>query len=144
MHPVHTRPVLASLLGHVNLLLAGTDELAWLSGRDDIDDATAWALDQGPQVVVVKDGARGARATAGTGTAEAPGVAVDAVDPVGAGDAFAAGFLSALLDGRTVEQAMSEANSVAALVVAAPGDTEGLPDPALRDAFTGQHGTVHR
>ena len=39
---------------------------------------------------------------------------------------------------------MAEANGVAALVVAAPGDTEGLPDSALRDSFTGQSGTVQR
>ena len=48
MHPVHTRPVLASLLDNVDVLLAGADELVWLADRDDVDDATAWALDQGP------------------------------------------------------------------------------------------------
>jgi 2-dehydro-3-deoxygluconokinase len=144
MHPVHTRPVLASLLGNVDVLLAGGDELVWLADREDVDEATAWALDQGPRLVVVKDGALGARATAATGTAHAPGVPVHSVDPVGAGDAFVAGFLSGLLNGRTVEQAMAEANGVAALVVAAPGDTEGLPDGALRDSFTGQSGTVQR
>jgi 2-dehydro-3-deoxygluconokinase len=144
MHPVHTRPILASLLDNVDVLLAGGDELVWLADRQDVDEATAWALDQGPRLVVVKNGAQGARATAAKGTAHAPGVPVHSVDPVGAGDAFAAGFLSGLLNGRTVEQAMAEANGVAALVVAAPGDTEGLPDGALRDSFTGQSGTVQR
>lgn len=144
MDRVHTRPVLASLLGGVDVLLAGADELVWLADRDDIDVATAWALDQGPRLVVVKNGVRGASATGTTGTAHIPAVPVDAVDPVGAGDAFAAGFLSGLLNARTVEQSMAEANCVAALVVAAPGDTEGLPDAALRDAFTGQSGTVQR
>ncbi len=144
MHPVHTRPVLASLLHDVDVLLTGRDELVWLADRQDVDEATAWALDQGPRLVVVKDGARGATATATTGTAHAPAVPVHPVDPVGAGDAFAAGFLSGLLSGRTVEQAMAEANAVAALVVAAPGDTEGLPDTALRGSFTGQSGTVQR
>ncbi len=144
MDRVRTRPVLASLLDGVDVLLAGADELVWLAERDDIDGATAWALDQGPRLVVVKHGARGASATGPTGTVHLPAVAVDAVDPVGAGDAFAAGFLAGLLNARTVEQSMAQANSVAALVVAAPGDTEGLPDAALRDAFTGQSGTVQR
>jgi 2-dehydro-3-deoxygluconokinase len=129
MHPVHTRPVLASLLDNVDVLLAGADELVWLAGREDIDEATTWALDRGPRLVVVKDGARGARATDATGTAHFPAVPVDAVDPVGAGDAFAAGFLSGVLNGRTIEKAMAEAHGVAALVVA---------------TFTGQSGAVHR
>jgi 2-dehydro-3-deoxygluconokinase len=144
MERVRSRVVLASLLGDVDLLLAGADELAWLADRDDIGDATAWALDQGPRLVVIKDGARGARAGDGTVSVDVPAVPIDAVDPVGAGDAFAAGFLSGLLNGRTVEHALTEAHGVAALVVAAPGDTEGLPDAALRDAFTGQTGTVDR
>ncbi len=143
MHPVRTRPVLASLLENTDVLLAGTDELVWLAGLDDVDDAIAWALDQGPGLVVVKDGAQGP-ALSTTGSVHVPAVPVAAVDPVGAGDAFAAGFLSGLLHGRTVEKAMAGANAVAALVVAAPGDTEGLPDAALRDAFTGQSGTVQR
>ena len=46
MHPVHTRPVLASLLDNVDVLLAGADELVWLAGLEDVDDAIAWALDR--------------------------------------------------------------------------------------------------
>ena len=42
MDRVRTRPVLASLLGGVDVLLAGADELVWLADRDDIDGATAW------------------------------------------------------------------------------------------------------
>lgn len=144
MHRVRTRPVLAALLHHVDILVAGADEVAWLADRDDVGDATSWAMDQGPRLVIVKDGARGATATASTGTVQVPALVVDAVDPVGAGDAFVAGLLSGLLNGHTVEQAMTEAHSVAALVVAAPGDTEGLPDAALRDAFRGLSGTVYR
>ncbi len=69
-------------------------------------------------------------------------------DPVGAGDAFAAGWLSARLRGLDHQQALAEAACVAALVVQAPGDIDGLPTAAARDralaAFT--HGTdpVHR
>ncbi len=41
MDRVRTRPVLASLLGGVDVLLAGADELVWLAERSDIDGATA-------------------------------------------------------------------------------------------------------
>ena len=76
MHPVHTRPVLASLLGHVDVLLAGGDELAWLADREDVDEATAWALTRAPSRSGEKrrPGARATAATpAGTATAHAPG-----------------------------------------------------------------------
>lgn len=49
--------------------------------------------------VVVKRGAAGAVSAGPDGTVEAPGVPVTAVDPTGAGDAFAAGFLAAWLSG---------------------------------------------
>jgi len=48
-------------------------------------------------------------------------------DPVGAGDAFAAGLLSGLLDGLPVTKAVRRACAVAALVVEVKGDFEGLP-----------------
>jgi 2-dehydro-3-deoxygluconokinase len=144
MHRERTRPVLAGLLANVDVLIAGADELAWLADRESIDDATAWALDVGPRLVVVKDGEHGARVSDKAGTASVAAVPVAVVDPVGAGDAFVAGFLSGLLQGRPVTQAVAEAHTVAALVVTTPGDTEGLPDAALRDAFTGQVGKVHR
>jgi 2-dehydro-3-deoxygluconokinase len=57
-------------------------------------------------------------------------VPVNAVDPVGAGDAFAGAYLAARLRGaRPLESARLGA-TIAARVVAAAGDTEGLPDAA--------------
>ena len=92
----------------------------------------------------MKDGANGAWATDGRSTWSAPGVPVRAVDPVGAGDAFAAGFLSGILRGTGPGQAMVEAAAVAAHVVTTPGDVEGLPDPRLRDRMLGPADQVHR
>jgi sugar/nucleoside kinase (ribokinase family) len=54
-------------------------------------------------------------------------VPVDAVDPVGAGDAFAAGFLSGWLDGAGVKQCLQRGNLVGAMSVQVPGDVEGFP-----------------
>jgi hypothetical protein len=49
--------------------------------------------------------------------------------------ARAAGLLSALLRQKPVDRALREAAAVAALCVAAPGDLDGLPTAAERDAY---------
>ena len=50
------------------------------------------------------------------------------VDPVGAGDAFCAGFIAGRLDGVDLETALRMGNACGALAVAAAGDQAGLPD----------------
>jgi 2-dehydro-3-deoxygluconokinase len=57
------------------------------------------------------------------------------VDPVGAGDAFAAGYLAGHLWGMPAEQRLRVANAMGALSVATLGDYEGLPDEDELRAF---------
>jgi sugar/nucleoside kinase (ribokinase family) len=54
MHRERSRPVLASLLSDVDVLITGADELTWLAGYERVEEATAWALDAGPRLVIVK------------------------------------------------------------------------------------------
>ncbi|MFL6516509.1 MAG: PfkB family carbohydrate kinase, partial [Bacillus sp. (in: firmicutes)] len=54
---------------------------------------------------------------------------------VGAGDGFAAGFISGLLDGLSLHQAVEKGNGVGAMVTMIPGDFEGLPDNQELKAF---------
>jgi 2-dehydro-3-deoxygluconokinase len=73
---------------------------------------------------------------------------VPVIDPVGAGDAFAAGYLSGRLRGLPEPRALAEAACVAALVVQAASDTDGLPSAAGREralaAFADGADSVHR
>ena len=52
------------------------------------------------------------------------------VDPVGAGDAFCAGFIAARLDGSDLAGSLEIANACGASAAAALGDQTGLPDRA--------------
>ena len=52
------------------------------------------------------------------------------VDTVGAGDGFAVGTLSALLEGKTLVQAVQRGNKIGSLAIRAIGDSEGLPTRA--------------
>lgn len=109
-----------------------------LVGADDADaigveDPIRWAHELGAHTVVVKDGARGAVESEDGVLLHQPAIPVPVVDTVGAGDAFAAGWLSGWLRGVDRERRLAEAVAVAAAVVATRGDVPGLPDPAARD-----------
>lgn len=132
--PERAAEILRPLAARADIVLTGEDEAAVLSGRADPRAATEWFLEQGAALVATKAGASGARVTDGTGTWERAAAPVHAVDPVGAGDAFGAGFLSAWLRGLAAARCLEEGVAVAGLVVTVPGDTDGLPSPSERDA----------
>ncbi|MCM4077564.1 sugar kinase [Paractinoplanes hotanensis] len=88
-------PVLRRLADRAAVVFVGLDEAQTLWGADRPEDVRA--LLPGPDVLVVKDGALGATSFHPGGTTFEPAPPVDVVEPVGAGDAFAAGYLAALL-----------------------------------------------
>jgi ribokinase len=72
-------------------------------------------------VVVRKRGERGAEALDGDARYTHPGYPADVVDTTGAGDAFAAGFVAARLDGAGYEEALVAANACGALAAETRG-----------------------
>jgi 2-dehydro-3-deoxygluconokinase len=128
-----------------DIVLAGADEAELLAGAA-VPASADWFLDRGARLVVIKDGTKGAGATDGTVTIVQPALPVRCVDAVGAGDAFTAGLLSAVLRSVPLDQALVEAAAVAACAVQVVGDMDGLPGPALRDTLiAGAHlGQVNR
>lgn len=73
------------------------------------------------RVVVIKHGRNGARVDTTKGVYTHPGFGVESVDSTGAGDAFAAGFITTLLDSADYEQALEYANACGALTSMASG-----------------------
>jgi 2-dehydro-3-deoxygluconokinase len=131
-------PVLRDLAAGTDVVLGSPDELAVLDDRPDPAatpaDVARAALALGPSVVVAKLGAVGSLAVArddpGAPVA-APALAVPVVvDPVGAGDAFCAGFIAARLEGASLAIALASGNACGAAAVATLGDQEGLPSRA--------------
>ena len=78
--------------------------------------------------MVLKRGGAGSLALVEGEILEHPAFEVAEVDPVGAGDAFAAGYLAGHLWGLPAEERLRMANAMGALSVATLGDYEGLPD----------------
>jgi ribokinase len=89
------------------------------------------ALDE--TTLVLKHGPNGAEVRDGDVRHVHPGYPIDAVDTTGAGDAFAAGFIAARLDGRSYERALAVANACGALTAAEPGARTQLDWRRLTD-----------
>ena len=110
-------------------VLPGLAEGRLLTGRHTAEDIAAFYLERGAQQVVVKLGPEGAYYAQRDGASGiAPGLRVErVVDTVGAGDGFAVGVVSGLLEGFTLARAVARGNAIGARVVQFPGDADGLP-----------------
>ena len=113
-----------------DLVLPGLAEGRLLTGREHAEDIAEFYLDLGADAVAVKLGADGAWCADRSGLrVHVPGVQAEhVVDTVGAGDGFAVGIISALLDGLSLAEAVWRGNVIGARVVQFPGDSDGLPN----------------
>lgn len=112
-----------------DLVMPGLAEGQLLSGREAAQDVAAFYLDLGVKQVAIKLGAQGAYYASAEGRGIVPGFCAHTMlDTVGAGDGFAAGVISAMLEGLPLPQAVERGNAIGARVVQFSGDCEGLPD----------------
>lgn len=122
------RRVLRDLAQRCDVLLPGSDEADMLSGTSDPLAAARDLARLGPRCVIVKVGPRGAVGLCDGVEVSAAGIPLERViDPIGAGDAFAAGLLTGWLRGYALDAALELANRCGALAMTAPGDMEALP-----------------
>ncbi|PKH21499.1 2-dehydro-3-deoxygluconokinase [Pseudomonas sp. 43NM1] len=109
-------------------VLPGLSEGRLLTGFDDPADIAAFYLDQGAEAVAIKLGPHGAYYRTQLDQGFVAGVPVQTVvDTVGAGDGFAVGMISALLENHSFAEAVQRANWVGSRAVQSRGDMEGLP-----------------
>ncbi|GAA0632795.1 sugar kinase [Streptomyces thermocarboxydovorans] len=138
-HPEGPR-ILLDLARRADIVFVGEDEAEEAWGITGGAEAIRRALPE-PETLVVKRGAQGAEAFHGAPPAQGtsvpaqgtsvPALAVDVVATVGAGDAFAAGFLSATLRGLPVRQRLRYGHLWAAAALTTPGDLAPPPPAAL-------------
>ncbi|WP_281356601.1 sugar kinase [Amycolatopsis anabasis] len=141
--PDAARPVLTDLARRADVLFAGDDEAALLGLDGDDDGLLSGLRALGPGQAVLKLGARGAIADIDDVRHRIPAFAVRAVDPVGAGDAFVAGYLADLLAGEPAAARLRTAAACGAFAVSVLGDWEGLPSREDLGLLT-RSGTVLR
>ncbi|WP_433085212.1 PfkB family carbohydrate kinase [Dactylosporangium sp. CA-052675] len=122
--------LLRELLPVTTFLLLGIDEAGPLLGTEEPREVFRRAAAAGVREVVLKAGADGCWYAGSDGPVHMPTAAVRVVDPVGGGDAFAGAYLAARLCNIGPRGAAWLGTRFAAGVIAAPGDTDGLPEAA--------------
>jgi dehydrogluconokinase len=129
--PERMRDVINELAAQADWVLPGIEEGRFLSGADTPEGIARFYRERGAKLVVVKLGPDGAYFDGEGGGGHVAGCAVtQVVDTVGAGDGFAVGVISGLLDGRSVRHAVGRGAWIGARAVQVLGDTEGLPTRA--------------
>lgn len=125
------RTTLNGLAARADWVLPGLEEGCQLTGQSTAEGVASFYRALGVKVVVVKLGAEGAYYDAEGGRGRLPAFPVERViDTVGAGDGFAVGVISGLLEGRAMTDAVRRATWFGARAVQVRGDTEGLPTRA--------------
>lgn len=127
------REALEPLTRHTNVVIASEDELDLVAEARTEQAAVEALLERGVAEVVVKRGSRGATAWTADGRVDEPALGVTAVDTIGAGDAFTAGYLSGVVDGLLLAERLRRGNVLGAFCVSSRGDWQGLPS---RDELT--------
>ncbi|MFI1095594.1 sugar kinase [Streptomyces sp. NPDC020917] len=122
--------VLRDRADRADVVFVGLDEAQALWGEDLATPSDVRDLLPGPRLLVVKDGPRAATAFTAGGPHTVPAPRVDVVEPVGAGDAFAAGFLAALHRGEPLPRCLRLAHLTAAAALRVPADHGPLPSAA--------------
>ena len=127
---------ITELGNEIDLLMGSTREFDVLLGTS-LADGLPRLRDAFAGPVVLKRGALGAVVHDGGREEVVPATQVRAVNPVGAGDAFAAGFMAAWLGGRSVVDATRFACAVGAVSVATPEGPQGVTPGAVEHLFDG-------
>ncbi|MFD4946467.1 sugar kinase [Streptomyces sp. NPDC058239] len=122
--------VLLALARRADITFVGLDEAQALWGDGLADAAAVRELLPQPRILVVKDAGRAATAFDGARVHTVPAPGVEVVEPVGAGDAFAAGYLAGLLRGGDTVRALRLGHLTAGAALRVTGDHGPLPDRA--------------
>lgn len=141
LDPAPAAPLPDQLMASLDIITPNESETRTITGiaptdASSMERAALSLLERGARTVVLKLGARGAYVATQSGTRRhIPAPRVKAVDTTAAGDAFNAGLVTALREGRQLEEAVSFAHRVAALSVTRFGAQPSMPSRAEVDAF---------
>lgn len=124
------RQTINDLASCADIVLPGTAEGEILMGSTDPKKINDFYRQNGAKIVITKCGADGAFVTDGDEEYKVEGYKVDKViDTVGAGDGFAVGVITGLMEELSLKDAVKRGNAIGAIQVMSRGDNEGLPSP---------------
>ena len=109
---------LKKIISKTDILLINESELHLLTKEQNVDKSIKEVLSMGPEKVIVKFGSKGAKCFS-----ENENIAVGVypvkkvIDPTGAGDVFGGGFISGLVDGLSIKEAMLRGSALASFCI---------------------------
>lgn len=127
------------LLPLADYFLPNEDEARALTGEADPRAQAERILEAGARTVIIKRGGEGAVVRTATEAFELPAPPIEAVEPSGAGDAFAAGLIVGLLEGWSLERSVRYASVIGASACTALGCYGGVFTRDEADAFLAAH-----
>lgn len=128
------KAILRTLANQSDVVLVGADEALPAFGTND--ESALRALLPDPAVIVLKNAHTSAIALMRDGgRVEVPSLSVSVLEPVGAGDAFAAGYLSGMLFGLDQRSSLRRGHLSAAATLTVPGDRGPLPSTEVLDTI---------
>ena len=134
---------LNELASYADLVLPGCGEGKILCGSEDPSKINDFYRSLGARMVVTKLGPDGALVREGDNEYKVPGFIIDkVVDTVGAGDGFACGVITGLMEGLSLEKAVERGAAIGAIQCTFAGDNEGLPTQEQLKAFMQSHKRV--
>ncbi|MGE7921751.1 sugar kinase [Viridibacillus arvi] len=134
---VIAKKTLLAIAEKSNIILPGLQEGKFLFNESSPQKIAQSFHDLSAEKVVIKLGEKGAFYSTGSESEYVPAFHIKkVVDPVGAGDGFAAGFISGLLDELPISEAVARACIIGAVVTTVSGDIEGLLDREGLAKFT--------
>jgi fructokinase len=137
--PRHALDSMIEILRMVDVVKVSSDELAFLTGTSDASEACRILRDHGPALAIVTVGGGGSYYQTATSAGHVPGITVQSVDSLGAGDAFVAGLLAGLSahsdstvlrDAASLVPKLRFANAVGAITTTHYGAIPALPTRA--------------
>ena len=136
MSPEGARAAFAPFIAAADILIPTEEELLQLTAASALNEAIDQLLARRPgRVIAVTRGAEGCSIYTSDGQIDAAGFRAREIDPTGAGDCFDAGFITALLEGKTLAEAAQRGNACGALTVGAKGPMAGARDRAEVERF---------
>lgn len=119
-----------------DIVMPGISEGLILTGSDKPEEIADFYLNKGAKTVIVKLGTKGAFVKSKGEMHTVSGFKVEkVVDTVGAGDGFAVGVISGMLEGLSLEDAVKRGNAIGAMAVMSPGDNDGYPTKEKLESF---------
>lgn len=125
--PEGARSVYRDIIPLADVVFAGEDEAAIAVGAGEPEELARRIAALGPHQVVIKLGEDGALALIDGELHRQEAVPVNAIDTVGAGDAFVAGYLAELVTNQPAQHRLQTAVRTGAFACIVPGDWEGFP-----------------